>query len=49
MPSPRTPVGLGEGLEVVQDLSTESVTLEVRAPWTSWESMRDGDFRVRST
>lgn len=45
-PVPLTLVGLGEGLEVVQDLSKESVTLVVRAPRTSWESMRDGDFRA---
>jgi YbbR domain-containing protein len=45
-PIPLTLVGLGEGLEVVQDLSNESVVLEVRAPRTSWESMRDGDFRA---
>lgn len=45
-PVPLTLVGLGEGLEVVQDLSKESVALVVRAPRTSWESMRDGDFRA---
>jgi YbbR domain-containing protein len=45
-PIPLTIVGLGEGLEVVQDLSTESVTLDLRAPRSSWESMRPGDFRA---
>ncbi|HQY93084.1 CdaR family protein [Caldilinea sp.] len=43
---PLTVVGLSEGVEVVQDLSTESVALELRAPRTSWESMRESDFRA---
>ncbi len=41
---PLTVVGLGEAMEVVQDLSTESVALKLRAPRTSWESMRQSDF-----
>jgi YbbR domain-containing protein len=41
-----TLVGLSEGLEMVQDLNEESVVLELRAPRTSWESMRDDDFRA---
>jgi YbbR domain-containing protein len=45
-PLPLTIVGLQEGMEVVQDLSTESVTLELRAPRSSWDNMRDGDFRA---
>jgi YbbR domain-containing protein len=45
-PLPLTIVGLQEGLEVVQDLSTESVALELRAPRSSWDNMRDGDFRA---
>lgn len=43
---PVTIVGLGEGLQPVQDLSKESVTLELRAPRTSWESMKIDDFRA---
>ncbi len=45
-PLPLTIVGLQEGLEVVQDLSTESVVLELRAPRSSWDNMRSGDFRA---
>lgn len=45
-PVPLTLVGLSEGLEMVQDLNEESVVLELRAPRTSWESMRDDDFRA---
>jgi len=43
---PVTIVGLGEGLQPVQDLSKENVTLELRAPRTSWESMKSDDFRA---
>jgi len=45
-PIPLTVVGLNEGLEVVQDLGTEHVTLDLRAPRSSWENMRAGDFRA---
>jgi YbbR domain-containing protein len=41
---PLTVVGLSQEMEVVQDLSTESVSLKLRAPRTSWESMRESDF-----
>ncbi|MCS6825736.1 MAG: hypothetical protein NZ553_03895, partial [Caldilinea sp.] len=45
-PIPLTVVGLGEGLELVQDLSGETVTLELRAPRSSWNTMRANDFRA---
>ncbi len=45
-PIPLMVVGLQEGLEIVQDLSAESVTLELRAPRTSWDNMRATDFRA---
>lgn len=45
-PIPLTVVGLGEGLELVQDLSGETVTLELRAPRSSWNTLRAGDFRA---
>lgn len=45
-PIPLTIVGLDEGLEIVQDLSAESVILELRAPRSSWNNMRPGDFRA---
>ncbi|MFO7635022.1 MAG: CdaR family protein [Caldilinea sp.] len=45
-PIPLTVVGLDEGLEVVQDLSAESVILDLRAPRSSWDNMRTGDFRA---
>ena len=46
LPIPLTVLGMEDGLEVVQDLSAESVLLELRAPRTSWESMRVDDFRA---
>ena len=45
-PIPLTAVGLQEGLEIVQDLNSESVTLNLRAPRSSWNTMRAGDFRA---
>jgi YbbR domain-containing protein len=45
-PIPLTVVGLGEGLELVQDLSGETVILELRAPRSSWNTMRASDFRA---
>ena len=46
LPIPLTVLGMEDGLEVVQDLSAESVLLELRAPRTSWESMRVDDLRA---